>query len=85
MERRQVATSGAAVEMHVIATTDAGTLSALAEAKRRMEGVDAARIVLLVPHPVSYSAPPDPETAAAISEHHRALAASAGVDAASAR
>jgi len=67
--------------MHVIATTDAGTLSALAEAKRRMEGVDAARIVLLVPHPVSYSAPPDPETAAAISEHHRALAASAGVDA----
>ena len=67
--------------MHVIATTHEGTLSALAEAKRRVHGVDAARIVLLVPHPVSYAAPPDPEAAAAISEQYRVLAASAGVDA----
>ena len=81
MERREDDTPRAAVEMHVIATTDEGTLSALAEAKRRVDGVDPARIVLLVPQPVSYAAPPDPETAAAISEQYRSLAASAGVDA----
>ena len=67
--------------MHVIATGYEGTLSALAEARRRVYGVDAARIVLLVPHPVSYAAPPDPDAAAGISEQYRLLAASAGVDA----
>jgi hypothetical protein len=81
MEGRQVATPGAVVEMHVIATTREGTLSALAEARRRMNGVDAARIVLLVPHRVSYATLPDPEAAAAITEQYRVLAASAGVDA----
>jgi hypothetical protein len=81
MERRHNATPGPAVEMHVIATTDEGTLSALAEAKRRVQGADAARIVLLVPHPVSYAAPWEPAEATAISEQYRALVASAGVDA----
>ena len=81
MERRPDVAPGPSVEMHVIATTPEGTLSALAEAKRRVYGTDAARIVLLVPHPVSYAAPPDPEAAAAISEQYRVLAASAGVDA----
>jgi len=81
MERRDAVAPGSAVEMHVIATTDEGTRSALAEAKRRVQGVDTARIVLLVPHPVSYAAPPDPEEATAISEQYRALVTSAGVDA----
>ena len=81
MERRRNVAYGPAVEMHVIATTHEGTLGALAEARRRADGIDAARIVLLVPHPVSYAAPPDPEAAAAISDEYRALAASAGVDA----
>ena len=65
----------------MIATSHEGTLSALAEARRRACGVDAARIVLLVPHAVSYAAPPDPDAAAAIGEQYRVLAASAGVDA----
>ena len=81
MECRSDVTPAPAVEMHVIATSDEGTLSALAEAKRRVHGVDAARIVLLVPHPVSYAAPPDPDAATAIREQYRSLAASAGVDA----
>jgi hypothetical protein len=81
MERRDHATPGPAVEMHIIATTGEGTLSALAEARRRVEGVENARIVLLVPHPVSYAVPPDPEAATAIREQYRALVASAGVDA----
>jgi hypothetical protein len=81
MERRDDVAPWSAVAMHVIATTDEGTLSALAEAKRRVHGVDAARIVLLVPHRVSYAVPPDPEAATAISEQYRALVTSAGVDA----
>jgi hypothetical protein len=81
MQGRDDVAPGPAVEMHVIATTDEGTLSALAEAKRRLRGVDAGRIVLLVPQPVSYAAPIAPEEATAISEQYRELATSAGVDA----
>ena len=66
MERRRDGAAGPAVEMHVIATGHEGTLSALAEARRRVYGVDAARIVLLVPHPVSYAAPPDPDASAGV-------------------
>lgn len=69
-------------EPHVIATTDEETRTALAEAKRLAGECPDSRVVLLVPHLVSYSATLDPprDAPAEITEHYRALAAEAGLD-----
>ena len=68
--------------VHVIATTDEGTRSALAEAKRLADGLDL-RVVLLVPHLVSYAVPlADPaEAPAVIADRYCDIASTAGGDA----
>ena len=55
--------------IHVIATTDEGTRRALMEAQRLSEAFVGRRIVVLVPHQVSYATPSiDPAEAPAIIE-----------------
>jgi hypothetical protein len=67
--------------LHVVATTDAGTRRALAEAARLGNG-SGVRVLLLVPYVVSFlRATGDAQEAAAIADRYRALAVDAGVDA----
>jgi hypothetical protein len=67
--------------LQVVATTDAGTRRALAEAARLGNG-SGVRVLLLVPHVVSFlRATGDAQEATAIADRYRALAIDAGVDA----
>jgi hypothetical protein len=67
--------------LHVVATTDAGTRRALAEAARLGHG-SGVRVLLLVPHVVSFlRTTGDAGEATAIADRYRALAVDAGVDA----
>jgi hypothetical protein len=67
--------------VQVVATDAEGTRSALAEA-RRLAADDSEPIVLLVPQRMPAARPlPDPRTSARLTDHYRALAQSAGVEA----
>jgi hypothetical protein len=67
--------------LQVVATTDAGTRRALAEAGRMTNG-SGVRVLLLVPHVVSFlRSTGDGAEARAITDRYRALAAEEGVDA----
>jgi hypothetical protein len=68
--------------IHVIATSDEGTERALIEARKLSEGL-RGRIVVLVPHQVSYAIPlTNPaEAPDVIGERYRMLGSAAGVDA----
>ncbi len=67
--------------LHVVATTDEGTRRALVEASRLCNG-SKARVLLLVPHEVSYFGPQvDATEALAITDRYRALASTTGVEA----
>ena len=69
--------------IYVAATTHEGTRCALVAAKRLADGLNA-RIVVLVPHVVSYVVPLDlpTEDPTVLIDEYRALASSADVDAA---
>jgi len=70
------------LRVYVVATTGEGTQCALLAAQRLAAGLDA-RIIILVPHVVSYVVPlesPNEDPTVLIDEY-RALAARAGVDA----
>jgi len=69
--------------IHVIATTDEGTRRALMEAQRLSEAFVGRRIVVLVPHQVSYATPSiDPaEAPAIITERYRTLVSKVGIEA----
>src|SRR5262249_49358493 len=67
--------------LQVVATTDDGTRRALAEAARMTNG-SGIRVLLLVPHVVSFPrSDGNPSEARAITDRYRALAAAEGVDA----
>jgi hypothetical protein len=70
------------ITIHVIATTNEGTRCALVEA-RRLTADLFARIVILVPHQVSYAIPlTNPtEVPEVIADQYAALASALGVDA----
>jgi len=69
------------VGLQVVATTEEGTRRALAEATRLANG-SPARVLLLVPHVVSYfAAAGDSSEAVEITDRYRALASDAGVNA----
>jgi hypothetical protein len=80
---RQDSEAGAArcaISFHVLATTQEGTRSALATAKRLTGGLDA-RVVLLVPRLTPLLARFDPTSgeSGALLDQHRRLAAEVGV------
>ena len=67
--------------LQVLATTEEGTVRALTEAKRLTHG-SQTRVVLVVPHLLSYlSAPTDATETSALTDRYRTLAAAMGVDA----
>jgi len=70
-----------AAPIHVIATDEQGTRSALAEASR-LARTSPSQVVILVPQFVSFARPPaSPLEAAALTDRYRDLAEAAGVDA----
>jgi hypothetical protein len=68
--------------VQVVATTDEGTRCALAEASQLTDGLNG-RIIVLVPHQVSYAVPLDDpnEAPEVITEQYRSLASAVGIEA----